>query len=78
MPVKVGPLQPAEPVLGQPAEESRGLAKPGDGTGDVERAASQPGIEAAIGIDDQVDQGLARDGDHAPALISHEATCDGN
>ena len=41
--VKVGSLQPAEPVLGQPAEEGRGLAEPGDGAGDVERAAPSRG-----------------------------------
>ena len=73
MTVKVGPLQPAEPVLGQPAEEGCGLAQPGDGAGDVERATAQPGIKAAVGIHDQVDQGLTRDGDHTLALISHNA-----
>ncbi len=63
--VKVGPHQPPEPVRGEPAEEDGGLAEPGDGPRDVERAAAEPGVHVAGRIHDQVDQGLARDSDHA-------------
>ena len=62
--VQVGPHQLAEPVAGQPAEEGHGQAEPGHGAGDVERAAAQPGIDMTGRIDDQVDQGLPRDGNH--------------
>ena len=63
--LQVGPHQLAEAVAGQPAEEGRGQAEPGHRPGGVERGAAQAGIHVTLLIDDQVDQGLARDRDHA-------------
>ena len=69
MAVEVFPHQPAEAVAGQPAQEGRRQAEPGDGAHDVERAAAEARIDVTSRIHDEVDKGLARDGYHAQSWI---------
>ena len=55
----------AEAVGRQAAEEADRAAEPGDRPGRVERAAAGDRVEPSVGMDEQVDQGLAGDDDHA-------------
>ncbi len=63
--VEISPHQPPEAVPGQPAEEGGGLAEPGHGPRDIEGTAAEPRIDVAGRIHNEVDQGLAGNGDHA-------------
>jgi diguanylate cyclase (GGDEF)-like protein len=54
----------AERVGRHAAEERRRDAEPGDRARGVQRAATDDGGDLATGVDDDVDEGLADDGDH--------------
>ena len=54
-----------ETVVRQPTEERDLATEPPDGPRGVERPAAGNGREASVGLDEDVDEGLAGDDDHA-------------
>ena len=56
--------QRSESITRQRTEEGNLAAQSADGPRRVERAAAELGSDRTVGIDDQIDQGLAADDDH--------------
>jgi hypothetical protein len=65
--IEAGPQQMAEAVLRQAAKEGGRPPQPAYGPGRVERPTTRPRADAAVAIDDKVDQRLAGDSDHPRA-----------
>ncbi len=75
--VEAGTEQATKTVPRQAAEKSGGQSQPADGSGRVEGSAPRLRADAAVVIENQIDQRLTGDGDHrsarAPPVIARAA-----